>query len=492
MGATTRYEAVIGLEVHAQLLSRTKLFCWASTTYGAPRNTQISPVSLGLPGALPVPNREAVRLAVRACVGLGLRVHKVSRFDRKHYFYPDLPKGYQISQLHQPLAEHGELRIEVDGESRAIGITRIHMEEDAAKNVHTTDGGSMVDFNRAGVPLIEVVSEPDLRSPSEAEAYLRELRGILMCLGVNDGDMEKGSFRCDANVSIRPVGQRELGTRVELKNINSFRFVKRALEFEIARQQALLAGRTQVVRETRTWNEDRGKTLSMRSKEEEHDYRYFPDPDLPALVLEGDLDPDVIRSQLPELPAAKRTRYQREWTLSAYDAGIATSSAYMPLFFEGVTRGLAARASIPEAKAAKHSINFIQAELLAHMGPENFSDDGVRNKLAEDVTVLLSEVEAGRISGKMAKDVFARMAKTGRSPKTIIEEEDLSQLSDSDAIEREVRSVMDAHPEQVAQYRAGKTKVAGFFVGQIMKATRGRANPNIVNETLKRLLEGSE
>ncbi len=483
------YEPVIGLEVHAQIRSRTKLFCGCPTDYGAPPNEHTCPVCLGLPGALPVPNENAIELAVRAGLALGCEVAPRSRFARKNYFYPDLAKGYQISQFELPLNEKGHLDIKINGEAKRVGITRIHVEEDAAKNLHGvgSGAGTLVDFNRAGTPLIEIVSEPDLRSADEAEAYLKKLRDILMFIGVNDGNLEEGSFRCDANVSIRPVGQEELGTRTELKNINSFRFVKKAIEHEIARQEGLLQAGGEVVQETRTWNEAQNKTVSMRGKEEAHDYRYFPDPDLPPLAV----DPkriEALRSALPELPEAKRARWQKELGLTDYDAGVLSAHPRIAEYFEAAAEGLSKRASkMKSSEAGKKIGNFIQSEVLRHVSTDGLAATFPVGPTA--VAELLAAVEDGTINGKIAKKVFAMMVDTGKSARTIIEEGGFAQVTDSGAIEDEVRRVLEANPSQVQQYKGGKTGVLGFFVGQVMKATKGAANPKLVNETLKRLLD---
>ena len=485
----TTYEPVIGLEVHAQLRARTKLFCGCSTEYGAPPNTQTCPVCLGLPGALPVPNRRAIELAVQAGLALGCKVASSSRFARKNYFYPDLSKGYQISQFELPLNGRGQLEIEVDGQIREIGITRIHVEEDAAKNIHGSghEAVTLVDFNRGGTPLIEIVSEPDLRSSAEAEAYLRKLRDILMFIGVNDGNLEEGSFRCDANVSIRPVGQEELGTRTELKNINSFRFVKNAIEHEIARHEAVLQGGGKIVQETRGWNEAQSKTVPMRSKEEAHDYRYFPDPDLPPLVIEQ-AQIDALSAALPELPEAKRERWQKELGLTEYDAGVLSGHPEVAQYFEKVASILSERWGAKKAKdAGKKAGNFIQSELLRYVATNGL--DATFPVLAEPIADLLDLVEDGTINGKIAKKVFGSMVETGKAAKAIIDSEGLAQVTDTGAIEDAVRTVLQASPSQVAQYKGGKTGVIGYFVGQVMKATQGAANPKVVNETLRRLLE---
>jgi aspartyl-tRNA(Asn)/glutamyl-tRNA(Gln) amidotransferase subunit B len=434
-------------------------------------------------------NAKAIELAVQAGLALGCRVAPHSRFARKNYFYPDLAKGYQISQFELPLNEKGHLDIEVDGETKRIGITRIHVEEDAAKNLHGVGSGAvtLVDFNRAGTPLIEIVSEPDLRSADEADAYLKKLRDILMFIGVNDGNLEEGSFRCDANVSIRPVGQAELGTRAELKNINSFRFVKKAIEHEIARQEGVLEGGGKVVQETRTWVEAQNKTVSMRSKEEAHDYRYFPDPDLPPLAVD-EKRIEELRRALPELPEAKRVRWQNDLGLTGYDASVLSAHPEVAKYFEESASRLAKRVGKGKASEAGKKVgNFIQSEVLRHVSTDGLAANFPVGPAA--VAELLAVVEDGTINGKIAKNVFATMVDSGKSAQAIIDEEGLAQVTDAGAIEEEVRRVLEANPSQVEQYKGGKTGVIGFFVGQVMKATKGTANPKVVNQTLKRLLD---
>jgi aspartyl-tRNA(Asn)/glutamyl-tRNA(Gln) amidotransferase subunit B len=470
-----QYEAVIGLEVHAQLLTRTKAFCACATTFGAPPNTQVCPVCLGLPGALPVLNGEAVRMAVRTALALGCTLRKRSRFARKNYFYPDLPKGYQISQFDEPFSEGGHLDLEVGGATRAIGITRVHMEEDAGKSTHHARA-SVVDLNRSGVPLVEIVGEPDLRSAAEAAEYLRVLRDVLVFIGVNDGNLEEGSFRCDANVSIRPVGEAKLGTRVELKNINSFRFVEKAIAHEIARQTAVLDAGGRIVQETRGWNEDEGSTFSLRSKEEAQDYRYFPDPDLPPLVLDDVLVAEVEAS-LPELPRKKRERFVREMGLSPYAAQVLTGHPRVAAFFEE-----AATLHGDPTKVA----NFVQGEVL-----RDVTTHGLKASIpvtARQVAELLRLVDAGTISGKQAKEVYAKIAGSERAPADVVAELGIQQVSDAGEIEAVCRGVLEASPKQAADLRAGKASLMGFFVGQVMKATGGSANPKVVNEVLKRLV----
>ncbi len=481
----TAYEPVIGLEVHAQLRSKTKLFCGCSTEYGAPPNSQTCPVCLGLPGALPVPNAAAIEMAVVAGLALGCEVRPNSRFARKNYFYPDLPKGYQISQFELPLNEKGQLEIEVDGKKKVVGITRIHVEEDAAKNLHGAGGGhnSLVDFNRGGTPLIEIVGEPELRSADEAEAYLRKLRDLLMFLGVNDGNLEEGSFRCDANVSIRPVGQEKLGTRTELKNINSFRFVRRAIEHEIVRQEAVLSSGGVVVQETRGWNEATGKTYSMRSKEEAHDYRYFPDPDLPPLVV-SEARIAELRAEMKETPDQLRARWQTQLGITEYDAQVLTGHPRIAAFYERCVELSPALGT----DAGKKVANFIQAELLRVVETDGLE---ARFPVTEaDVAELLALVQDATINGKIAKSVFEKMVATGKSARVIVDAEGLAQVKDTSAIEAECQRVVEANADKVAQYRAGKAALFGFFVGQVMKATKGQANPQLVNDVLKKLLEG--
>ncbi|HEY1691791.1 MAG TPA: Asp-tRNA(Asn)/Glu-tRNA(Gln) amidotransferase subunit GatB [Polyangiaceae bacterium] len=471
-----RYEAVIGLEVHAQLLTRSKAFCGCSTAHGAPPNTQVCPVCLGLPGALPVLSGEAVRMAVRTALALSCTLRPRSRFARKNYFYPDLPKGYQISQYDEPFSERGHLDLETgQGSVRRIGITRVHMEEDAGKSVHHPQA-SVVDLNRSGVPLVEVVGEPDLRTPAEAAEYLRTLRDVLVFIGVNDGNLEDGSFRCDANVSIRPAGETKLGTRVELKNINSFRFVEKAIAHEIARQQGVLDGGGRVVQETRGWNEDDGTTYSLRSKEEAQDYRYFPDPDLPPLVLDEAFVAEV-QASLPELPRDKRDRFVREMGLTPYAAQVVTGHPRVAAFFEE-----AATLHGDPVRVA----NFVQTEVLSQVATHGL--DATFPVTAAALAELLKLVDAGTISGKQGKVVYAEMAETGKSASAIVLAQGMQQVSDVPALEEVCRRVIAAHPRQAAELRAGKASLMGFFVGRVMKETGGSANPKLTNEILARLL----
>ena len=472
------YEAVIGLEVHAQLLTRSKAFCGCPTTYGAAPNTQVCPVCLGLPGALPVLNGEAVRLAVRTALALSCSIRQESRFARKNYFYPDLPKGYQISQYDEPFSDHGHLEIELDGAKKTVGITRVHMEEDAGKNVHL-QSASVVDLNRSGVALVEIVGDPDLRSGAEAAEYLRTLREILVFIGVNDGNLEEGSFRCDANVSIRPVGEMKLGTRVELKNINSFRFVEKAIAYEIERQSQVLAGGGRVVQETRGWNEDKGTTFSMRSKEEAQDYRYFPDPDLPPLRLDDAFVAEV-KAAMPELPSAKRRRFKGELGLTPYAAQVLTAHPQVAAFFEEAA-ALGGKSVSPTRVA-----NFIQSEVL-----RDVQSHGLTSAIpvtARQLVDLLALVDQGKISGKQAKEVYSAIAGTGQSPAEVISRLGMQQVSDRGQIEEIVRQIVERSPKQAEQLRAGKASLMGFFVGQVMKETKGAANPQLVNDLLKQRL----
>jgi aspartyl-tRNA(Asn)/glutamyl-tRNA(Gln) amidotransferase subunit B len=471
------YETVIGLEVHAQLLSVSKLFCGCSTKFGGAPNTNVCPTCLGLPGSLPVTNEAAVRLAVRTALALDCTINERSIFARKQYFYPDLPKGYQISQYELPFSENGHLDVEAGGAVRRIGIRRVHMEEDAGKNVHGVGGDSLVDLNRAGVPLVEIVSDPDIRSSEEAAAYMRALRDILIFASVNDGNLEEGSFRCDANVSLRPKGQEELGTRTELKNINSFRFVQRAIDVEVSRQAAVLDGGGRVVQETRSFDPATGKTASLRSKEEAHDYRYFPDPDLPPLTLSPALV-DEERRATPPLPHAVRTRFVSELGLSPAQANTLSQHPATVRFFEEVLQ------AFPHpVKAA----NWIQTEVLRDARSHGLV--ATFPVTPRQVSELLALVENGDISGKQAKEIHQGISGTDKSPAVLVAERGMRVVSDEATIRPLCERVVAANEKQVAEYRAGKKGILGYFVGQVMKETKGSANPKLVSELVQKLLE---
>jgi aspartyl-tRNA(Asn)/glutamyl-tRNA(Gln) amidotransferase subunit B len=476
----THYESVIGLEVHAQLGTRSKLFCGSSTEFGARPNQNVSPVVLGLPGSLPVVNRRAVEMAVRAALALNCTIHNLSQFARKNYFYPDLPKGYQISQFEEPFSTDGWLEFELDGEPRRAGIIRVHMEEDAGKNVHGVGGDSLVDLNRAGVPLIEIVGAPDLRSSAEAAAYLRALREVLMFIGINDGNLEEGSFRCDANVSVRPRGQTELGTRCELKNLNSFRFVQRAIDAEVTRQVALLDAGGVIEQETRAFDPDTGKTSTLRSKEDAHDYRYFPEPDLPPLEIPDELVAEV-RELARELPSLIRRRWVESLGLAPAAAQTLTQHPAVARFFEATI------AEFPEPVAAA---NWIQTEVLR--GTELKGLRGTFPVTPAQVAELLALVRAGEISGKQAKEVYAAIERTDRSPRSVVEERGLRVVSDESSLLALCRTLVEAHPKEAALVRGGKQGVLGFFVGKVMKETRGAADPKLVSHILGELLQGGE
>ncbi|MCU0563860.1 MAG: Asp-tRNA(Asn)/Glu-tRNA(Gln) amidotransferase subunit GatB [Desulfobacterales bacterium] len=473
-----QFEPVIGLEIHAQLKTDTKIFCGCSTAFGAPPNTQTCPVCLGLPGVLPVLNRGVVEYALRMALATGCTVARESRFARKNYFYPDLPKGYQISMYELPIAEHGRVEVPVDGALLPVRIRRIHMEEDAGKLTHEPDRPfSRVDLNRAGVPLIEIVSEPDLHTAAAAGAYLRQLRSIVRYLHICDGNLEEGSFRCDANVSIRPLGATQLGTRTELKNLNSFRFVERAIEHEIERQKEVLLDGGAVVQETRLWDAAAGRSVSMRGKEEAHDYRYFPDPDLLPLVIdEGWID--RVRGELPELPHARRQRFVAAHGLPDYDAGVLTAERELADYFERCLEGH------PHPKTVS---NWVMGPLLGLLNAQGIGIE--RSPIpAAELAALLALVERGAISAKTAKAVFDEMAATGRTAEAIVAAQGLAQISDAGALDRVVDEVLARTPDEVAAFRGGKTKLMGFFVGEVMKATRGQANPKTVNEILRQKL----
>ncbi|GAB2670927.1 Asp-tRNA(Asn)/Glu-tRNA(Gln) amidotransferase subunit GatB [Paenibacillus thermoaerophilus] len=475
-----RYETVIGLEVHVELHTKSKIFCGCSTEFGAPPNTHTCPVCLGHPGVLPVLNRQALEFAMKAAMALNCEIASETKFDRKNYFYPDSPKAYQISQYDQPIGRNGWIDIEVNGETKRIGITRLHLEEDAGKLTHV-DGGyaSLVDFNRVGTPLVEIVSEPDIRSPEEARAYLEKLRAIMQYCEVSDVKMEEGSMRCDANISIRPWGQKEFGTRAELKNMNSFRGVLRALEYEEERQADLLDAGEEVVQETRRWDEGQGKTFSMRSKEEAHDYRYFPDPDLVHVFIDEEWK-ERVRATIPELPDARRARYQSEYGLPAYDAGVITSSKKLADLFEQ---------SLNHTKDAKAVSNWIMGDLLGYLNQNGLEFDQVKIT-GQGLGEMIGLIENGTISTKIAKTVFKNMLETGKLPKQIVEEQGLVQISDEGAILAIVDKVIEGNPQSVADYKAGKEKAIGFLVGQVMKESRGKANPGLVNKLIVERLKG--
>ncbi|MEQ1757453.1 MAG: Asp-tRNA(Asn)/Glu-tRNA(Gln) amidotransferase subunit GatB [Vicinamibacterales bacterium] len=476
------YEPVIGLEIHAQLATNTKIFCGCRTSFGAPPNSQVCPVCVGLPGALPVLNTLAVDFAIKAALALGCDVQPESVFARKNYFYPDLPKGYQISQFDRPLAFGGGIDLTVNGATQRVNLTRIHMEEDAGKSLHEgfhdSETRTYIDYNRSGVPLIEIVSEPDMRTADQAAEYFERLRDILSWIGVNDGNMEEGSLRCDANVSVRPVGQATLGTKVEVKNLNSFRYLHKALEYEIDRQIGEIESGGRIVQETRLWDTGGNRTVSMRSKEEAHDYRYFPEPDLPP-VLVNEARVARVRASMPELPDARRQRFVSEYGLPEYDAGVLTQSSLLADYFEETAR------TSGNAKAAS---NWIMGEVLRTLKERDLALSAfivAPSSLAE----LTGLIDKGTISSSIAKDVFAKMVETGESAAAIVAREGLAQNSDEDAVLAIVRAVMAQNGDAVAQYRAGQTKTFGFLVGQVMKNSGGKANPKIANQVLKRELD---
>ena len=477
-----KYEPVIGLEVHVQLATNTKIFCACPTGFGAPPNTNVCPVCLGLPGALPVLNRAAVEMAMKAAMSLNCQIGPCSRFARKNYFYPDLPKGYQISQYDQPLAEHGYVDIAIDGVERRIGVTRVHLEDDAGKSLHEgfrdSDRHTYVDLNRCGTPLIEIVTEPDLRNSDEAYAFLTELKQVLQYVEVSTCDMEKGHLRCDANVSVRPRGQTQLGTKAEVKNLNSFRFLKMALDYEIGRQVALIESGGKVTQETRLYDPDAGETVGMRSKEHAHDYRYFPEPDLLPLRI-SDAWRERVRAEMPELPASRRARFVESYGLRQYDAQVLTQTRDIGEYFEKA----AVESGDPRAAA-----NWVMGDLAAALKTKSkeIAESPVGAGQLGELVALISK---GEISGKMAKEIFAKMFASGESARTIVEREGLRQISDSGALAAMVEQALAANPKQVEQYKAGKTQVLGFLVGQVMRASRGQANPAAVNELLREKLK---
>lgn len=478
-----KYEAVIGLEVHTELQTTTKIFCSCKTSFGADPNTNVCPVCLGLPGVLPVLNKKVLEYAVRAGLALNCEISRFSKFDRKNYYYPDLPKNFQTSQFDLPICEHGYLDVEVEGEKRRIRITRAHMEEDAGKLVHhgtsiTDSDYSLVDYNRTGTPLLEIVSEPDMRSAKEAVAYMEKMRAILQYVGISDCRMEEGSLRCDANVSVRPVGQKELGTKTEIKNINSFKGVERAIEYEAMRQAELLEDGGKVVQETRTWDEKEGVTKSMRTKEEANDYRYFPEPDLVPFTVSDEYI-ENIRKSLPELPDARKERYMKEFGLSSEDAVFMTNDKDTADYFE------AAVAAGADPKAA---VNWLMGEFASQL-----STDGIEIAKApvsaENLAGLLKLISKGTISGKIAKKVFATMWKEGGNPEEIVKAQGLVQISDTAELSKLVDEVVGKNPKAVEDFKAGKKKAVGALVGQIMKATKGKANPRVINELLNKKLQ---
>lgn len=478
-----KYEAVIGLEVHTELQTKTKIFCSCRTSFGADPNTNVCPVCLGLPGVLPVLNKKVLEYAVRAGLALNCEISRFSKFDRKNYYYPDLPKNFQTSQFDLPICEHGYLDVEVEGEKRRIRITRAHMEEDAGKLVHhgtsiTDSDYSLVDYNRTGTPLLEIVSEPDMRSAKEAVAYMEKMRAILQYVGISDCRMEEGSLRCDANVSVRPVGQKELGTKTEIKNINSFKGVERAIEYEAMRQAELLEDGGKVVQETRTWDEKEGVTKSMRTKEEANDYRYFPEPDLVPFTVSDEYI-ENIRKSLPELPDARKERYMKEFGLSSEDAVFMTNDKATADYFE---------AAVDAGADPKACVNWLMGEFASQL-----STDGIEIAKAplsaENLAALLKLISKGTISGKIAKKVFATMWKEGGNPEEIVKAQGLVQISDTAELSKLVDEVVGKNPKAVEDFKAGKKKAVGALVGQIMKATKGKANPRVINELLNKKLQ---
>jgi aspartyl-tRNA(Asn)/glutamyl-tRNA(Gln) amidotransferase subunit B len=473
-----KYEAVIGLEVHAQLQTNTKIFCGCETRFGEEANTRTCPVCIGMPGVLPVLNRKALEYTIKTGLATHCTISSSSRFARKNYFYPDLPKGYQISQYELPICERGHVEIVVDGNVKRIGLTRIHMEEDAGKNLHMAEGNaSLVDLNRAGTPLMEIVSEPDIRTADEAAEYLKKLRAILRYIEVSDADMEKGNFRCDANVSIRPVGSKEFGTRAEIKNVNSFKFVQKAIEYEIKRQAQVLDEGDRVIQETRLFDSTKGITFSMRSKEEAHDYRYFPEPDLVPIRVPKETV-ESIRKSIPELPDAKRARFVREYSLPEYDADMLTQSRSMADYYEEAAK---------ISGQPKVVSNWMMGELMRLLNEENKEIESCPIR-PERLAGMIKLIDSGVISTKIAKTVFEEMYKTGKDAESVVKEQGLTQVSDTGAIEKIIGEVIKANASQAAEYKSGKDKLFGFFVGQVMKASKGKANPDLVNQLLKKKL----
>lgn len=473
-----QYEAVIGLEVHAQLSTESKIFCSCSTKFGAEPNSQVCPICLGMPGVLPVLNKKALEYAIMAAIATNCTVHNKSRFDRKNYFYPDLPKGYQITQYEQPICTNGYLDIDLDGKTKKIRITRIHMEEDAGKLIHEdSEHYSYVDLNRTGVPLIEIVSEPDMSNAQQAVAYMKKLRSILTFIGVCDGNMEEGSLRCDANISVRPVGSKKLGTKAEIKNVNSFRFVQKAIEYEIERQISVLENGGEIVQETRLFDSSKNVTFSMRSKEEAHDYRYFPDPDLLPVILQ-DNTINSLRESLPELPHSRYKRFMKDHDLPQSSALILTSTKPLADYFED---------SLEFCTDPKIVANWIINEVLREIGDEDEIDNFQIRPI--EISKLLELVQKGSISGKIAKDVFSQMIETKKSAEQIVKEKGLEQISDEGQLESLVSSLVEKHPDEVKRFREGDKKLLGFFVGQVMKETKGKANPKLINELLRKHLD---